>query len=264
MYAVITENDESQWHDQTGFAYHFPKRALKLLRPGMQVVYYKGKLKDRRFAAGRLSPEMHYFGIAKIGKIYPDPNSEKGDQFAVIEDFRRFSTPVLSKQNSGFLEPIPENRLTNYWRDGTRPISQDTYQAIVNQATFEPATETDAKQAVFNDIGQAFESLEEGSISIRYTTSYERNPRLRHQAILIHGTSCAACGFNFKKFYGEYAQNFIHVHHVKPVSEFNGPTVVDPEKDLVPLCANCHSVIHRRKDRVLSVEELKKMIQAQR
>lgn len=264
MYAVITENDESQWHDQTGIAYHFPKRALKLLVPGMQIVYYKGKLKDKKFATGRLSPEMHYFGSAEIGKIYPDPNSAKGDQFAVIERFKRFSSPVLSKQNGDFLEVIPENRLTNYWRDGTRAISEETYKAIVSKAIFENLSDFDAKPSVLNDIGQAFESIEEGNALRRYTTVYERNPRLRKQAILIHGTSCKACGFNFKKFYGEYAEGFIHIHHIRPVSEINGSVLVDPEKDLIPLCANCHSVVHRRKDTVLSLEKIRKMIGLQR
>jgi predicted HNH restriction endonuclease len=264
MYVVITENDESQWCDQTGIAYHFPKRALRLLSPGMKVVYYKGKLKDKKYAQGRLSPEMHYFGIAEIGKIYSDPNSAKGDQFAVIKNFKPFSSPVLSKQKDGFLEPIPENRLTNYWRDGTRTISQETYQAIVSRAIFKPDAQIEQKPILSNDIDQTYESHEEGNASVRYTTVYERNPHLRQQAVLIHGTTCFACGFNFKIFYGEYAENFIHVHHIKPISEFDGSMLVDPEKDLIPLCANCHSVIHRKKDRVLSVEELRKMIETQK
>lgn len=87
MHAVITENDESQWHDQTGIAYHFLKRALMLLNPGMQVVYYKEKLKDKRFAAGRLSPEMHYFGSAEIAKKYI-PIHRKKDRVLSVEELR--------------------------------------------------------------------------------------------------------------------------------------------------------------------------------
>ena len=98
---------------------------------------------------------------------------------------------------------------------------------------------------------------------MRYTTVYERKPKLRQQAILIHGTTCFGCGFNFKKFYGDYAEGFIHIHHVKPVSEFAGPMVVDPETDLVPLCANCHSVVHRKKDTTLNIADLKQMISEQ-
>jgi predicted HNH restriction endonuclease len=35
---------------------------------------------------------------------------------------------------------------------------------------------------------------------------------------------------------------------------------VDPETDLVPLCANCHAMAHRRRDTVTSVEELKVLL----
>lgn len=31
------------------------------------------------------------------------------------------------------------------------------------------------------------------------TTKYERDPKLREQAIKYHGTKCAACNFDFEK-----------------------------------------------------------------
>jgi 5-methylcytosine-specific restriction protein A len=35
---------------------------------------------------------------------------------------------------------------------------------------------------------------------------------------------------------------------------------INPETDLIPVCANCHRMIHRRHDEVLSIEELKAII----
>ncbi|NDV91670.1 hypothetical protein GTH32_10795 [Alteromonas sp. 345S023] len=93
-------------------------------------------------------------------------------------------------------------------------------------------------------------------------TTYERNQKYRNQAIAIHGDSCKACGFNFGEYYGEYAEGFIHIHHSVPVSTYEEPRALNPEVDLVPLCANCHSIVHRRKDKTLSVDELKTMIQS--
>ena len=259
MFSVLAENDESQWHDQTGVAYHFPKRYSKLIVPGTKVVFYKGKIINQAFVTERLSAEPHYFAIATIGKIYTDPSSSKGDLFALIENFLPFSSAVISKQNGEFLEPIPDNRISNYWRDGVRSISEETYQMIARLATLN--NEQVAKVTYpLNDTEQGLESFLEGSASIRYTTVYERSAKLRKQAILIHGTTCKACGFNFKNFYGEYAGDYIHIHHVRPVSD--GPTIVDPENDLVPLCANCHAITHRRKDKALSISELKAMINA--
>lgn len=99
--------------------------------------------------------------------------------------------------------------------------------------------------------------LEGGKVEI-YTTRYERDPKLRKQAIAIHGTECFACGFSFEKKYGQIGEGFIEVHHIKPISQ--GMQKPDPDKDLVCLCSNCHSMVHRKRDRVIPIEELKALI----
>ncbi|MEK7395496.1 MAG: HNH endonuclease, partial [Candidatus Poribacteria bacterium] len=83
----------------------------------------------------------------------------------------------------------------------------------------------------------------------------------RVEAISLHGTKCMACDFDFEKKYGERGKGFIEIHHIKPVSELGGNTKVDPATDLVVVCSNCHRMIHRKKNKVLSLEELKKIIQ---
>lgn len=260
-YAVITENDESAWDDQTGRLYHYPNRYLKHLEQGTLAVYYKGRIKDKTYADQRLSNAPHYFGLATIGASYPDQSSPKNDYFAVIEGFQAFKAPVLAKQDGQYLEQIPPNRATNYWRDGVRPITQAVYNRIVRMAQTGGIAPTTHPT---NDLNQgqpaAMESEEEGQPNQRYVTIYERNPKLRAEAIRIHGTTCKACGFNFGKAYGDYAEGFIHVHHLKPMSTNKGPTTVTPKTDLVPVCANCHAVIHRRRDMTLSIEELRSMM----
>ena len=72
--------------------------------------------------------------------------------------------------------------------------------------------------------------------------------------------TCTACTFNFDKIYSEdYADSYIQIHHIKPLSEYEGE--VDPETDLVPLCANCHAMAHRRRNAVTSIEELKELME---
>lgn len=112
----------------------------------------------------------------------------------------------------------------------------------------------------FNDSENILISGVEGRAKLRYVTTYERNPKLREEAIRIHGCICAACGFDFNKTYGELGKGYIHIHHKVPVSELEKPKEVNPKTDLVPLCANCHSMIHRKKKSTLSVEELQKFL----
>lgn len=75
---------------------------------------------------------------------------------------------------------------------------------------------------------------------------YERSAVNRFLCIAKHGVTCSVCGFDFKQKYGEIGDGFIHVHHVVPVSKLGPGYVIDPENDLVPVCPNCHAMLHRK------------------
>lgn len=89
-------------------------------------------------------------------------------------------------------------------------------------------------------------------------TKYERNPVARQQCIERFGLSCQICFFNFLEKYGPIGEGFIHVHHIVPISEQGGSYEVNPAKDLVPLCPNCHAMIHR-KNPPYAIDELKRI-----
>jgi hypothetical protein len=97
----------------------------------------------------------------------------------------------------------------------------------------------------------------EGTVKELLSKRYERDAQARKMCLQIHGYDCKACGLNFEQTYGEIGRNFIEVHHVKPISEKGGSYEIDPKEDLVPLCPNCHRMIHRGEGAPLSVEELK-------
>ena len=100
----------------------------------------------------------------------------------------------------------------------------------------------------------------EGRKIIRQHVTYERSVRNRALAIEKHGTNCKVCSFNFDEVYGrQYANSYIEIHHLKPLAKYEGE--VDPATDLVPLCANCHRMAHRRRTAVTSIEELRAIIE---
>ena len=102
------------------------------------------------------------------------------------------------------------------------------------------------------------QKLKEGSIvQVRGTEKHERNKALRDLCIAHYGYVCQVCGFDFQKAYGDLGKDFIEVHHLTPISETEGEHEVDPVNDLVPLCSNCHSMIHRGEDRPLTLEEMR-------
>ena len=64
---------------------------------------------------------------------------------------------------------------------------------------------------------------------------------------------------NFGNRYGELGEGYIHVHHVVPLSKIGKEYTVDPVKDLIPLCANCHAMVHRT-GTTLTVDQVRKSL----
>lgn len=102
----------------------------------------------------------------------------------------------------------------------------------------------------------------EGAVVRVEVNRYERSPEARRACIAYHGTNCAACGFSFERVYGEIGKEFIHIHHVVPVSQLGSSYQLDPITDLVPLCANCHAMAHQGVGTPRTVAELRRIIGA--
>lgn len=73
---------------------------------------------------------------------------------------------------------------------------------------------------------------------------------------------CECCGFDFEKAYGKTGEDYIEIHHRFPFSQTEGEHPVDAITDLVPLCSNCHSMIHRAakgQGTCISLEDLQRI-----
>ncbi|MFC0189461.1 HNH endonuclease [Fictibacillus aquaticus] len=105
------------------------------------------------------------------------------------------------------------------------------------------------------------ETLEEGQIKTVTVNVYERNPIARKKCMEHYGAQCHVCEMDFEKTYGDVGKDFIHVHHIKPLHEIKQGYVVDPINDLIPVCPNCHAMLHRKEHgEYLSIEQLKERI----
>ena len=99
--------------------------------------------------------------------------------------------------------------------------------------------------------------MKEGNKEYIVSSKYERNPKARAACLAAHGTACSVCGIDFGKAYGAAFDGMIEVHHIVPLSQIGKEYVVDPVKDLIPVCPNCHAALHSKKDGVYTVSELK-------
>jgi 5-methylcytosine-specific restriction protein A len=95
----------------------------------------------------------------------------------------------------------------------------------------------------------------EGDKTYAVVAKYERSRYNRAICLRYYGFTCRGCGTHMETKYGPIGQDVIHVHHIVPVSQMFGEYRLDPIQDLVPLCPNCHNVVHRTNP-PLSISEL--------
>ncbi len=104
------------------------------------------------------------------------------------------------------------------------------------------------------------EVFKEG-ISKRVTVNqYERSAVARSKCLTHHGYRCSACSFGFEETFGEIGKDYIHVHHIIPISEIGKEYELNPITDLIPICPNCHAMIHITRP-ALTINQLKKAIE---
>lgn len=135
------------------------------------------------------------------------------------------------------------------WKDGRETCSVDDRFVVAEDPLIEPAS--------------VRIPFVEGGIRLVELDRYERDPAARRACLTHYGTSCQACGTHLETVYGAIGRNVIHVHHLTPLSHQAGEHEVDPIRDLLPLCPNCHAIVHRR-DPPLGVEELRSLLAPRR
>jgi hypothetical protein len=102
---------------------------------------------------------------------------------------------------------------------------------------------------------------------LKESVSIKRNSKVRDECLKHYFPNkehycCKICNFDFEEKYGEKGKGYIEIHHIESHAKKSremGEHEVDPIKDLLPICSNCHSIIHR--DKIpLEIEEIKKYI----
>jgi len=107
-----------------------------------------------------------------------------------------------------------------------------------------------------------YEPIEFEGIKKQITVNkYERSSIARKKCIDFHGLNCKVCNINFEKSYGVIGIDFIHIHHLTPIRKIGREYKVDYKKDLIPVCPNCHAMLHRKiNGHEPTIEELKKLV----
>ncbi len=113
------------------------------------------------------------------------------------------------------------------------------------------------------------EMISEGTSVIKKSKTRLRSQRLRNVAIEHYKSKdgkirCTICGFCFEEKYGDVGKDYIEIHHESPICQYSDDGfesyISEAIKNVKPLCANCHRMIHHNSIRPMTIEELKKTI----
>lgn len=249
--------------ERTGTASHFaivaqrgteePLRDLSLGTAGIQLEFVDpggslGGLKGTE-DGGQVGRTVSRRGIQSGRRLVPAVA-------AALDSYWR-SAPLEASVTAPDAEPQPadlKGRLHHLpsQQDAERSGHGDSVSEAVHGATGGPVRPAEEVPQ-----GTAFP---EGAVERVLVNRYERDERARAACLAHHGVSCCICEFSFATAYGSVGKNLIHVHHLRLLSTLGPNYLVDPIRDLLPVCANCHAIIHRRSP-PYSPEEVRKFLQ---
>ena len=170
---------------------------------------------------------------------------------SVSNNFRRRLAPEI-KGTSEF------DRLLEDWLvDGSdelanvlRQHTSDSADLELIETMFISTSEPDLLLAQEFGFGTDDLSFKEGRAQLRLHLTRERSrslvARAKERWNREHGGQpcCSICGFSFAQTYGNVGEGFIQAHHIQAISSIEPDTLVTLD-DLVPVCSNCHSILHR-------------------
>ena len=200
---------------------------------------------DQKAAFAVFAEALHSKG-AKITLKFDDVHADPIYPEQWPSEWRKFS---LEMRKVGVLNSKADDNLPEIlpWITGFFGLS-------LALLPFEPVQEVGEHPTAGENEGRAY---------YEQVKRYERSRINRAACIELHGPVCVICGFIFGKEYGSNAEGFIHVHHVNPLSLMQGEYVLNPAEDLIPICPNCHAIVHR-KIPPHTPEEVKAMIESEK
>jgi 5-methylcytosine-specific restriction protein A len=135
--------------------------------------------------------------------------------------------------------------------------SQFATETDVIRGVIGPIEVEETSDTIFADLLDQVELLQEsleGRRLLREHIIRERDPAIvRAFRNALRSYRCMICNFSFEETYGAIGKAFIEAHHVEPIRDRTeaSPTAV---RDLIPVCSNCHRMLHRKSPPYLASE----------
>jgi 5-methylcytosine-specific restriction enzyme A len=241
----------------------------------------KGDGKGRRVVGFYCDATVYYEPCIKIKRKIKSNNTDVEESsvnysvkanaqnvYLIPEAERTLELPYAKRDGYGYGR---DHRWYASKKDGKRVVAFRNktikyIESIINNKRNKPVSED---TIIIDESIRDEKKYYEGRITqyTKETTLIARNPEARKKCLDFYFKNkghykCQICGFDFEETYGDIGKQIIDVHHIEShaqVAKKRGEHKINPEKDLIPICSNCHNIIHR-KEPPLKIDEIKNLI----
>lgn len=186
--------------------------------------------------------------------MYSEQDISKGYYIFEVSSIQIFDEPITAAEYFNI-----DNTFKNF-NQSTRKTDLIHLKKVLNLISskiknFEYSDNTMLPEEIEED-----KCIPEGAKKQVTVNAYERSKEAREKCIehykkINNGKiKCEICEFEFSDAYGEKFKDKIHIHHIIELSEIGEEYIVNPIDDLLPVCPNCHMILHSRRPAYTPIE----------
>lgn len=199
-------------------------------------------------AYNNLGGEAHYSELyPEVEKIRLKNNASWYDK---VENTIQRCVQTHSSDSAGF-DPKNKNVLYKDVFYSVNGLSLGTWGLLPQYRIKKIEDEND------NITEQSYTEGLEGIVKERTYLTKTRDIKLVEERKRIDNFTCQACGFCLKIKGNHYV---IDVHHLNPIGLLDDVSITKVD-ELICLCPNCHRIAHSRREKPLTVFEIKNLIE---
>lgn len=264
-------NDGILWNELTYEYYYYTNKKGKTASCMLQLlsttrwIYVNGKPKNKpnKFSrkqmrdAGYCDNEKLFdiLGVKRTWEDSPDIPEDVKQMASIGEQFKGYSTDELDRARV-FLEEERQHRLHE-------ELSNEELHDFIHETPVEECDESLSGSSLTSSSSHI--RAKEGALKLSLHIEHERSPSVvrrfkQHRFHLDPDLKCEICGFSFRKTYGKLGLGYAEAHHTFPIS-WRQDSAETTFEDLVVVCSNCHSMLHKKIfGKPLSVDNLKTIL----
>lgn len=229
------------------------------LRIAIKELIEEGQIQEIQVQAQKELKPVEEEKVVKVEKVEEKTTSKKEDSLSAFDRlFEAIMSPTPTKEEATAPQKVEKAVPVMETKNISESVEAKTIVSPVAEKGIAPSVEEKIEKAVVTPVDEVVVPVSE---TVNHEeTELDYKARIKKECIEYYGAICDICGFDFGYTYGEAYEGCIEVHNVHGAEEEITENT-HPTQDLIPVCCNCHHVMHSQVPPI-SVDQMRKMVKA--